>query len=363
MKLRLFFSSILLSFLLNSNCFGWGDEGHAIVGRIAMKFVTADVRQNILAYLGKMPIDSAANWMDKMKSNPDYDFMRSWHYVDFPKGQLYVENNSDNIINHLQITFNELAHKKTLCDEQIRTDLFILIHLMGDLHMPLHSGYEDDLGGNKRIVQFDTVKTHNLHRYWDEDIIRLSKMTDEDCLQFYNNDLENCKKVDFTAWMMENRNLLDGVYDFPDFHLDNTYLNKNKIVVEKQLLKAGVRLAYILNKLFASPSPHINFQVVTEKYKNGIDIKDVLNNVGKRVTVCSRVFGVHSTPTITQINLGDRYPNSPLTVVVFPANYSKFKYPFDEMFKDKNICVIGTIELYKDKPQIIINNPEDLIIQ
>ena len=65
-----------------------------------------------------------------------------------------------------------------MCDEQVKMDLYILLHLMRDLHMPLRTGYDDDLGGNKVIVQFDTLKNHNLHRFWDEDIIRLTEITD-----------------------------------------------------------------------------------------------------------------------------------------------------------------------------------------
>jgi hypothetical protein len=110
----------------------WGPEGHAMVGRLAMRFVNEDVRKNILSILGDMSIDTATNWMDKMKSNSDYDFMRTWHYLDYPKGQTYVATNNENILNRLVLTYGELQNKKTLCSEQIRTDLFILLHLLGD---------------------------------------------------------------------------------------------------------------------------------------------------------------------------------------------------------------------------------------
>ena len=169
----------------SSTAKAWGPEGHTIVARLALQIVREDVRQNVLNYLNGMPIDTAANWMDIMKSNTDYDFMRPWHYVDFAKGSAYKQNNDENILNRLQITYNELLHKSTLCDAQIKTDLLVLLHLMGDLHMPLHTGYDDDLGGNKVVVQYDTMKTHNLHRFWDEDIIRLGVISYSDCLNYY----------------------------------------------------------------------------------------------------------------------------------------------------------------------------------
>lgn len=61
----------------------WGPEGHTIVVQIAMQFLQPDVKQNVLALLDTMSVNTAANWMDIMRSNSDYDFMKPWHYIDF----------------------------------------------------------------------------------------------------------------------------------------------------------------------------------------------------------------------------------------------------------------------------------------
>lgn len=352
-----------LLFCANQKALAWGPEGHAIVGRLAMRFVKDDVRQNVLKILGTMSVDTATNWMDIMKSNPDYDFMRSWHYLDFPKGKPYAATNEDNIVNRLILSYNELGHKKTLCSEQIKTDLLIIMHLMGDLHMPLHTGYDEDLGGNKVAVQYDSIKTHNLHLFWDEDIIRLTKITDEDVLQLYKAGLtDTIKGIDFVSWFMESRSLLDGVYDFTDFRLSKAYLDKNKLVVQKQLLMAGLRLAAILNKLFADPAPLLDFKKINAGYKNGIDVKDAMKHIGKKVTVCSNVNNVRATPAITQLTLGEPYPNNTLTVVIFSRSYPNFKTPPEELFRNKNICVKGTIEENRGKARIIVEDPDDIIV-
>jgi hypothetical protein len=355
--------ALLVLLLPIQKTFAWGPEGHAIVGRLALQFVKDDVRKNVLALLGNMPVDTAANWMDIMKSNSDYDFMRSWHYLDYTKGKTYEPNNNDNIVNRLILTYNELTHKNTLCTDQIKTDLYILLHLMGDLHMPLHTGYDDDLGGNKVMVQYDTIKTHNLHRFWDEDIIALTKITDKDCLDLYKKNAVNfTNEVDFLKWMQESRSLLDGVYDFPEFRLSDAYLQKNKTVVQKQLLLAGLRLAEVLNRLFASAAPTVDFKAVTAKYKNGLDVNEAINNIGKKVTICATVFSVRATSSITQINLGGKYPNAPLTIIIFAKSYNNFTTPAEELYKNKNICVKGTIEEYKGKAQIVVEKPEDITI-
>ena len=365
--LQIFSKRVLLAtmlFISAASARAWGPEGHAIVGRLAMQFVNADVRKNVLFILGNTSIDTAANWMDIIKSNSDYDFMRSWHYLDFAKGKTYEVNNADNIINRLLITYNELGHKKTLCSDQIRTDLFILLHLMGDLHMPLHTGYDDDLGGNKVTVQYDTIKTHNLHRFWDEDIIALTKITDDDCMQLYKSGFtDSVKDIDFVKWMQGSRSLLPGVYDFEGFLLPKSYLTKNKVVVERQLLLAGLRLAKILEVLFASSAPAIDYNAATKNYKNGINIKDAAKYIDKNVAVCAPVGNIKSSEKITQIYLLDQDGNTGITAIIFGKNYSLFPAPPTTLYKNKNVCVKGKVELYNGKTQIIVNRPEDITVQ
>lgn len=92
-------------------------------------------------YLGSTSFEDAFVWMDEMRSNPTYDFMKPWHHINIEKGNSYVATNGENIADRLIITIDELKHKQTLCDAQIKTELLLLFHLMGDLHQPLHVGY------------------------------------------------------------------------------------------------------------------------------------------------------------------------------------------------------------------------------
>lgn len=63
--------------------------------------------------------------------------------------------------------------------------------------------------------------------------------------------------------------------------------------------------------------------------------------IGKKVTICSRVYGVKVSDKVTFINLGEKYPNSRVTVVIFAKDRKNFPLPADEMYTDKNICVQG----------------------
>lgn len=351
-------STIFLPFSVKA----WGPEGHAMIARLAIQFLTPEARQQVLAILATMPVDTAANWMDMMRSNSDYDFMKPWHYIDFDKTKAYMPSTDENIINRIIITFNELKHKKVLCNDQIRTDLLILLHLIGDLSQPLHTGYDDDLGGNKLALQYDTLKT-SLHKFWDEEIIRLTKITDKDCMAIYSAKLDTIEGFQPVAWMYESRSLLNTVYDYQGFIVDNSYLNRSKKIVAKQLLVAAMRLAAALNKLFVADSPELNMKDAATKFKNGIDAKDALQYKGKNVTACGRVYGIKTTDKVTFINVGDKYPNSPLTVVIFAKDRKNFSQPIEELFANKNICIRGEVVEYQGKAEIIVTKPEDILIQ
>jgi hypothetical protein len=344
----------------------WGPDGHEIVVQLAMQFVSPEVQGNIRQVLGDMSFRDAANWMDSMRSQSDYEFMKPWHYIDFAKDKAYEPSTEENIVNRLIIVFNELRHKKILCSEQIKMDLLILFHLMGDIHQPLHTGYDDDLGGNRVAIQYDTIKT-NLHHFWDEDLLRLNNITLTSCLAYYRSlngvILDTIEGIHPVKWMRENRSLLPTVYDFQSFLIPTSYVKRtDTMIIKKRLLLAGLRLASMLSKLFYTPTPVITFETVTATYKNGIPVSDLKKYIGKKVTVCERVYGIKSTDKVTFINVGAKYPNSPLTIVIFAKDRANFKFPIDEMYQDKNICVQGEVVEYKGKAEIIVSKQADITI-
>ena len=58
------------------------------------------------------------------------------------------------------------------------------------------------------------------------------------------------EKTDITAWMNESRVLLPAVYNTSGNKIDQKYIDANAPLVEAQIIKAGLRLAAILNKYF-----------------------------------------------------------------------------------------------------------------
>ena len=86
-------------------------------------------------------------------------------------------------------------------------------------------------------------------------------------------------------------------------------------------------------------------------------------HVGEAVTVCSKVYGVKSLESITFINLGAAYPNSPLTIVIRAEDRGNFPQPAETMYADKNVCVTGTIKEYKGRYEIEVTQPGEIVVQ
>jgi hypothetical protein len=93
-----------------------------------------------------------------------------------------------------------------------------------------------------------------------------------------------------------------------------------------------------------------------------IQVKDAAQHVGENVTVCGKVF---STKLLTPSNmvfldLGGFHPNQLLTIVIKGEDRSKFKGQPEDDYKDKNICITGTIIDFKGKPEIVLSDPVNI---
>jgi len=242
-------------FIIQTNSFGWGHEGHCIVADIAQTQMNKNVIDSVTKYLGTMTFEQASNWMDDVRSNHSFDFMKPWHFIDIEKGQTYSPSAGDkNCITELLKVMKELNNRSLLSYEQISTDIKILFHLIGDLHQPLHVGYGTDRGGNSIEVEFINKET-NLHKVWDTEIIQYQSINTNSCInansKLTNAEIKEIQKIDVIQWMNESRAYLDNVYDFKDGIIDNNYIDKNTVVIEKQLFDAGLRLAAVLNQIFS----------------------------------------------------------------------------------------------------------------
>ena len=88
-------------------------------------------------------------------------------------------------------------------------------------------------------------------------------------------------------------------------------------------------------------------------------------HVGDSVKICTKIFGAryfeNSKNAPTLLNAGAKFPDAPLTIVIYGENRAAFKNKPEEYYPEKEICVTGKIVLYKEKPQIVVTSEEQLI--
>ena len=191
--------------------------------------------------------------MDEIRSDQSYDYLKPLHYLNLEKGETFDPNSQGNIISELNKVIAELKDRKRHTKEETETNLKILIHLVGDLHQPLHVGYGSDKGGNSIHLTF-LGESSNLHKVWDSEIIKAKHIYPEDCnklLATYSKaDIAKLEQINIIDWMNQSRALLPEVYGFNNDTIDQAYLDKTAPIVGKQLLLAGLRMATLLQQIF-----------------------------------------------------------------------------------------------------------------
>lgn len=101
--------------------------------------------------------------------------------------------------------------------------------------------------------------------------------------------------------------------------------------------------------------------------QDSITPEEASKYIGNTKTVCGKVvstnYATRSRGQPTFLNLDQPYPNHIFTIVIWGSERSKFKSPPEILFKGKNVCVTGTIDTYRGKPQIIVRDPSQIVVK
>ncbi|MGB0391918.1 MAG: S1/P1 nuclease [Salibacteraceae bacterium] len=233
--------------------FSWGATGHRVVGQVAMNHMTKKANKNVLAALGSEDVAMVSNWMDFIKSESDKRHMNAWHYCTVPDSGHYEGAPEEGDVNKMINQFvEELKTKNFSVDEAFA--LKSLIHLVGDVHQPLHVGNGTDRGGNDVKLKFFYSKS-NLHRVWDSGMIDKQQLSYSEYAKWIDvtsaDEVEKWQSATVMNWMEESVSYRESIYDIPeDKNLSYKYVHDHIHEVNLRLLQAGVRLAGILNEIY-----------------------------------------------------------------------------------------------------------------
>ncbi|MBL7818671.1 MAG: S1/P1 nuclease [Saprospiraceae bacterium] len=251
-----------ISFSISARHMYWGANGHRIVGEIATSHLNCKAKKQIRRILGTESIAITSNWADFIKSDTTMRHLDPWHYINIKSGLNYADftaalqkDTATDAYTKLNFLIKELK-KGSLDAMQKRFYLRLLIHIVGDVHQPLHVGRAEDLGGN-RIKVFWFNEATNLHSVWDDKIIEMQKLSYTEYTKNINHTVKQQKrdwqKQAISEWFFESYQLADKVYASvtqPDQKLGYRYNYDYIDMLNLQLLKGGVRLAGVLNDIF-----------------------------------------------------------------------------------------------------------------
>ena len=256
MKKALIIVVALLSYLPS---FGWGQKGHDVVAYIAECNLTPEVYQKVVKKLGDHSLVYYANWLDNASYSDQYRYTKTWHYANVDEGYTYdtmPKNEKGDVVTAINGIVAEIKSGK-LSAEQESVRLRMLIHLVGDIHCPMHAGHLSDRGGNGVMVKFFNKDT-KLHSLWDTALVEAAhKWSYTEWEQQLNRYCTTERKAELsrgtaTDWLNESHAIATEIYKAtPEkSKVSYDYIAYYAPVIEKQLLSGGLRLARILNELY-----------------------------------------------------------------------------------------------------------------
>jgi len=266
MKIMKKLSLIALFIYLPLQSIAWGQLGHRVVAEIADSYLTPKTRAAIEKILGNESMAMAANWADFIKSDPNYRYLSSWHYVDLKPGESFEDaaaylktDTIPNAYNKLNFMIKELKTNKSLSADKKLLYVRLIIHIVGDIHQPFHAGRADDQGGNKILLTWGPDQT-NLHSVWDTKLIETQGYSYTEYAHNLNHTTAaqraEWQKTDLLHVIYESNQIAESLYNEikePNQKINTySYIFLHIHTAEEQMLKGGVRLAGILNDIFGA---------------------------------------------------------------------------------------------------------------
>lgn len=292
----------------------WRETGHFAVCEIAYRHLSDAARARVDEILGGQPFAPQCTWPDMIRKSAAFSHTYSWHFINLD-GDDYFEpgtlNPEGDVLQALLDAERTLAAADATADAR-KMALRFLGHLAGDSHQPLHVGHKSDQGGNLIRVRWFGDETFesvtilkrenggeacegegvyfdeptgecavrlverapvNLHKVWD--LLMVQKFIAKKRLRPEPGDSEFLHRAYATAvagllsaeeiaalrgstfwdWIADSLARRDQAYDVGRGRLGRRYYRRHVDDLNRQIARAGYRLAFTLDRLFGDPPP------------------------------------------------------------------------------------------------------------
>lgn len=251
---------MLLTVLLVCSCstaLGWGRNGHAAIAYIAECNLTPRAKKTVEKILDDHSIVYYASWLDHVRTSPEYKKTSPWHVSAVDSLGNYTPLAAGDAVACIEQCMESLENYKTLDDSTVLVSVRYLIHLVGDMHCPTHVKYPM----YKSFGFYLNGKKMGFHGFWDTECLTMNHPWS---YTEYAHQLDRRTKAQKKAisagaprdWLRESAADCRVIYDLcipgKKYSKPETaaLLLAVRPLAEEQVLKAGYRLAHILNELF-----------------------------------------------------------------------------------------------------------------
>lgn len=257
MKQVIFLLAFLIVIPIKAENPDWGKTGHRTIADIANQYLKGKTKRRIAKLLDGKSLVLVSTYADDIKSDNKYRSYNVWHYINKPFDVTYEDaekNPNGDLITGINKCISTLKDKNASKEDKA-FHLKMLVHLIGDLHQPMHVGKKEDKGGNTFQVQWFGKGT-NLHSVWDSKMIDSYDMTYSELTKnipkFSKDEIKVLQQGSIVDWINETGKKAEIVYDSTKSgeNLRYKYMYDYFELSTTQLQKGGIRLAKILNDIF-----------------------------------------------------------------------------------------------------------------
>jgi hypothetical protein len=269
---------LVIALLISNTAHGFGAMGHRLIGELAQTRLNPVTALAVQRLLQGQSLVSIASWADDVRD--ERRETAPWHYMNFsaadcryqpqldcPKGNCLVPMLQKQILRLQDRTLDDAARGEALR---------FVVHLMGDLHQPLHLGFAHDKGGNKFQIAFDRrasaiplsnpddpqsaarqrwwqarVRGYNLHSLWDTQLLESATLSEHDYVQQLQQRpaVSTSERTASVSQIAQQSCRIVREADFypPRNRINRSYVEQQRPRVNAQLRLAGERLAELLN--------------------------------------------------------------------------------------------------------------------
>ncbi|MCL9999065.1 MAG: S1/P1 nuclease [Erythrobacter sp.] len=284
MRQLLAYAALMLA-LVPAPAAAWGYYAHRQTAAIALANVSPEVRSQVRALLARekdlgtpdcplKTLEDAAVWADCVRAESwRWGYTAAWHYRNAPICKAFDPR--ANCPGGSCVTAQIVRAQRVLADERlpaaVRLEaLAFMVHFAGDVHNPLHSGDNEDQGGNARKADYGIKPGLNLHSIWDGPLAERAISDPADPVARRYSPAERAELAGGTpddwgreSWEIARSFVYPTAFDTEDVCAaelpDKVALSQEDIVrgvpvARKRVVQAGLRIAGLLEEAF-KPGP------------------------------------------------------------------------------------------------------------